>query len=334
MVVPRIRSAPARLALGYAVIAGLWILLSDRLVLKPGWPAWIQTAKGWLFVLVTAIGLYVLMHRLMTQVSRLNRQLERRAEQLETRVEERTRELAQSQRELDAFVSAASHDLRAPIRSIAGFAEALGEDFRPVLGAEGMGHVQRILGAAERMDTIVADLQEYNRLARSNLALAPVALADLLESTRELFAPQLEATGGTIELVPPLPRVQGHAETLGRVVMNLFDNALKFVDRGVAPRVTVRAEGRGRWVRVWVEDEGIGLPAGRLESIFDPFERLHSSATYPGTGFGLAVVRRGVERMGGTVGVQSTPGRGSRFWFELPSADGDTAVPGPAPGAA
>lgn len=184
-----------------------------------------------------------------------------------------------------------------------------------------MAHVHRIISAAGRMDAIVVDLRDYNRLARAALPRRAISLDEVFEADRALFAPQLKDTGGTIDLIGPFPRVLGHSETLNRVIMNLIDNAIKFVDPGSPARVRVRAERRGDRVRVWIEDQGIGIPPDRQPTVFDPFERLHPSVTYPGTGFGLAIVRRGIERMGGRVGVESEPGAGSRFWFELPAAE-------------
>jgi signal transduction histidine kinase len=118
----------------------------------------------------------------------------------------------------------------------------------------------------------------------------------------------------------PLPPVVGHEATLSQVLANLLCNGAKFVPPGRAPVLDVRAEARNGVVRLWVEDNGIGIQQEHQERIFGVFERLHGSEEYPGTGIGLAIVRKGVERMGGKVGVESSPGAGSRFWIELPTA--------------
>jgi signal transduction histidine kinase len=116
-----------------------------------------------------------------------------------------------------------------------------------------------------------------------------------------------------------LPAVLGHRPVLVQAVTNLITNAVKFVQHGVRPKVRISAKENAGRVRLWVEDNGIGIAAEHQERIFKIFERLHSVATYPGTGIGLAIVRKGIERMGGTVGVESEPGKGSRFWIELPA---------------
>ena len=116
----------------------------------------------------------------------------------------------------------------------------------------------------------------------------------------------------------PLPTVAAHPATLGQVVANLIANALKFAAPGVSPMIDIWAEQRDANVRLWVEDNGIGIEPEYQERIFQVFERLHGVESYPGTGIGLAIVRKGVERMGGTAGVESVPGQGSRFWVTLP----------------
>jgi signal transduction histidine kinase len=116
----------------------------------------------------------------------------------------------------------------------------------------------------------------------------------------------------------PLPAVVGHHTTLVQVVANLLANAIKYAAPGAQPRVQIWAEAPDQRVRLWVEDHGIGIAPEHHERIFRAFERLHDEQVYPGTGIGLAIVRKGIERMGGRVGLESTPGQGSRFWLELP----------------
>jgi signal transduction histidine kinase len=123
-----------------------------------------------------------------------------------------------------------------------------------------------------------------------------------------------------VNLPGSLPRIKGHPTTLVQVVANLLGNAVKFVPPGMTPRVRVWAEERGERMRLWVEDNGIGIAPEHQERIFRVFERLHRRESYPGTGIGLAIVRKGMERMGGGCGVESAPGQGSRFWVDLPRA--------------
>jgi signal transduction histidine kinase len=119
------------------------------------------------------------------------------------------------------------------------------------------------------------------------------------------------------EVPDALPSVMGHRATLGQVVGNLVSNGIKFVAPGVTPRIRVRCEDKGDRVRLWVEDNGIGIAPEFRERIFRIFERLHGGELYPGTGIGLAIVQKGVERLGGSVGLESTEGEGSRFWIEI-----------------
>jgi signal transduction histidine kinase len=184
------------------------------------------------------------------------------------------------------------------------------------------------------MDRLVQDLLAYSRLSRADLRLRPVSLAlAVAEALRGLSA-EVKERRARLQVREPLPEVVGHEVTLVQVVGNLISNALKFVAPDVRPRVRIWAEpaaGAGAgWVRLWVADNGIGIAPQHRERIFGVLERLHGAEAYPGTGIGLAIVRRGVHRLGGRVGVESTPGRGSRFWLELPAA-GRPAEATPAP---
>jgi signal transduction histidine kinase len=258
----------------------------------------------------------------------LRQELERRAEELERRVEERTAELRSLNEELEAFAAAASHDLRAPLRAIVGFARALEEDHAEALGEGGREHLGRILRAAERMDTLIADVLAYSRMARAELPVEPVPLERAVEEALDTLAAEIRRTGARVEVARPLPRVMAHAATLARVLTNLLSNALTFTKPGTSPSVRIAATQTNGWVKVSVSDEGIGIAPEHLERIFRPFERLHGAETYPGTGFGLAIVRRAVERMGGRCGVVSELGRGSTFWLELPAPGAEATEAG------
>jgi signal transduction histidine kinase len=158
-------------------------------------------------------------------------------------------------------------------------------------------------------------------VSRADLPLEPVELARVVAQAKaQLRESHLEPPHDWLTVDGSLPRVQGHAATLVQVVVNLLSNAIKFVPPGVAPRVRVWAEARDGRVRLWIEDQGIGVAPEHQARIFRVFERLHGAESYPGTGIGLAIVARGVERMGGRVGVESTAGQGSRFWIEFPAA--------------
>ena len=239
---------------------------------------------------------------------------------LEERVRARTAELEDRNAELEAFAYSISHDLRAPLRAMQGFSLALLEDYGDRLDEAGRRYAERVITAARTMDRLIDDLLAYSRLSRAELRLVPLDLGRLVRSSLDQLDGEVRGRQARITVAEPLPTVVGHGTTLAQVFANLVANAVKFVPAGRVPEVIIRAEQHGGRVRVWVEDNGIGIAAEHHERIFRVFERLHRAEDYPGTGIGLAIVRKGVERMGGAVGVESAVGSGSKFWIELPRA--------------
>jgi signal transduction histidine kinase len=254
------------------------------------------------------------------QQARMREELQRHAAQLEQRVAERTAELWEVNAELESFAYTVTHDLRAPLRAMQGFSDALLEDHSQQLDAVGQDYARRIVRAAERMDALICDLLAYSRLSRADLDLRPVSLQLVVVDVLSQLGAELQQRGAQVVVAGPLPEVIGHRTTLAQVITNLLANAIKFVTRGASPEVQVWAEERDQWVRLWIEDNGIGIAPEHHERIFRVFERLHGMETYPGTGIGLAIVHKGVERMKGQVGVESEVGKGSRFWLELQKA--------------
>lgn len=259
------------------------------------------------------------------QQYRLQQQVIQYTTQLQERVAERTLELQEVNAELEAFSYTVSHDLRAPLRAMQGFANALIEDCAEQLDDLGQEYAQRIISAAQRMDTMIQDLLAYSRLSRAELHLRPVSLASVVSEVIDQLEGEINNAKAQITVgakgLTPLPEILSHRATLIQVISNLLTNALKFVPSGVQPQVQVWAQERpdvkGRvWVRLWVEDNGIGIKPEYQEKIFRVFERLHGQESYPGTGIGLAIVRKGMERMGGRSGVESSIAQGSRFWIE------------------
>lgn len=247
-------------------------------------------------------------------------ELQRQADILETTVTERTAELCEMVVELEAFSYCIAHDMRAPLRAMQGYAEVLSTEHAGQLDAVGHRYLQRIAKAAARLDEFILDILNYGRIVREQLVLRPIELESLIDDLIDSY-PVLNRHQAAIMVQRPLPRVRGHASALAQVLANLLENAIKFVPPGRSPLVRVRAESKGEVVRVWVEDNGLGIPPEFHGKLFNLFTRLHPDAQYEGTGVGLAVVRKSVERMGGTVGVESVVGAGSRFWFELNRAD-------------
>jgi two-component system CheB/CheR fusion protein len=246
-------------------------------------------------------------------------ELENAKSELEQRVIERTASLQETTEQLETFCYTIAHDLRSPLRAQQSFAQILLDDYHSALDEEGRDYAQRIVSSALRLDMLVHDLLTYSRLSRSELRFESVSLQQLVDDVEQALIDQTRATHATISKGHFFD-VQAHGPTLEFVISNLFSNAFKFVPPATAPHVNIWSEMRGEFVRVWVEDNGIGIPAEHQQRIFGVFERLHSIDVYPGTGMGLAIVKKGVERMHGRVGIESQPGRGSRFWIELPRA--------------
>jgi PAS domain S-box-containing protein len=238
-------------------------------------------------------------------------------ETLEQRVQERTAQLAEVNQELKRFAYTVSHDLRSPLRAIRGLIEALVEDNGDQLDELGQEYAQHIANSAQRMDTLIQDLLAYSRLSQTEIRLQTVDLTTLMPEILVQLEPERQAKQAEITVAMPLPQVIGQRTILTQALINILTNALKYVAPGVKPQIQVWAEKREDWIRIWIADNGIGIESEFQERIFVVFERLHGADTYSGSGVGLAIVQKGIERLGGRVGVQSELGQGSRFWIEL-----------------
>lgn len=255
-------------------------------------------------------------------------QVSEMTDRLEQNVQERTQQLNDSvqrlqtvNRELESFTYSASHDLRTPLRGIEGFSALLLHEHASQLDDQGREYLQRIQRATLHMSQLVNDLLAYSRLQQLTEHSVPVALA---ASVREVVAPfrdELEARQGQLDVqVPEDLRVQANPKGVAIVLRNLIDNALKFTPANAAPRIFVEALVQGDRVLLSVSDQGIGFDMKYHDRIFGMFQRLHRQDQIPGTGIGLALVHKAVERMGGQIRAQSEPGRGARFEVELPLA--------------
>jgi signal transduction histidine kinase len=282
---------------------------------------------------------------------------------LEQKVLERTRKLQETIAELESFSYSLAHDVRAPLRHIHGFSEALLEDHGKELSTDARSYVDSIMRAVLRLETLTRDILEYSKVSSKPVELRPVNLEALVKSI-VAHSPGL-SVDEVVAVKSPLHRVMAERALLQQSLSNLLDNALKFIPAEVGPRIVVRTEinedtalaaeqrpskssmpaplnpvsaphaapdeaaasaDRGgtvptapRWVRIWVEDNGVGISPEFHRKIFGIFERL--SHQEEGTGIGLAIVSKAVQRMGGRLGVESESGKGSRFWIELPAAD-------------
>jgi PAS domain S-box-containing protein len=248
------------------------------------------------------------------------RALQRAKNELEQRVAERTASLQETTQQLEAFCYTIAHDLRSPLRAQQSYAQVLLEDYKNVLDEAGQEFALRIIKSAERLDKLVDDLLTYSRLSRNELNYEKVDLDKVVNEMLGHFADEIKKQQATVS-VDPLLSVCAYEPTLNLVISNLFANALKFVKPGVPPQIHIWSESRENFIRLWVEDNGIGIDPEHRTKIFGVFERLHLIDQYPGTGIGLAIVHKGVERMDGRIGFESELGKGSRFWIELPKIE-------------
>jgi PAS domain S-box-containing protein len=242
-------------------------------------------------------------------------QRQRAGEALERLVSERTASLREAVLQMEEFSYTVSHDLRAPLRAMQGYSDALIEDFRETLPSAALQFAQRISGNAARLDKMVLDLLTFSRVARAELPLTTVTVRKVLRNVIEQY-PGLQAGRAEID-VGQMRDVQAHEPALTQVFANLLTNAVKFSRPGVPPKVRIWGEARGERERIWIEDNGIGIAPSLHYRLFRMFERIHPDLPYEGNGVGLAIVRKAVERMGGSVGVESDGVNGSRFWIEL-----------------
>jgi PAS domain S-box-containing protein len=247
------------------------------------------------------------------------------SDELEVKVSERTAHLQAAVDQLETFSYTVSHDLRAPLRAMHGFADAAMEDYGDRLDEQGRDYLNRIKKAAERLDKLIQELLTYTRVARADTPLVDI---DLDRITREITEnyPNLREPAAEIEINSRLPHVWGHESALTQVIANLLGNAAKFVQEDARPRIQIWSEEKtGQMMRLWIQDNGIGVDSKDADRIFSMFERANQDPRYGGTGVGLAIVKKAVEAMHGAVGVEPGPEGGSRFWVELRQVDGSNS---------
>ena len=260
--------------------------------------------------------------------------LKRSREELMALVAERTAKLQELVGELEHLSYTITHDMRAPLRAMRGFAEVVNEMAAGSEDGKQREFLARIITAAERMDALIADALSYSKAVRQELPLCPVDVGKLVMGMLDTY-PEFQRTRAEITVERSIPVVMGNEAGLTQCFSNLLGNAVKFVEPGKKAVVRVwgevladghqaggdRANGHDAdgWVRLWVEDKGIGISENMLPRIFEMFSR--GSSPQAGTGVGLALVRKVVGRMGGRVGVESEIGKGSRFWVELKAGD-------------
>ncbi|RIV19052.1 PAS domain-containing protein [Fibrisoma montanum] len=267
----------------------------------------------------------------------MDKTAEKRAEESmrssQRQLEAANEELSQSNENLQSFAYVASHDLQEPLRKIQSFGDLLIEQYAPLLPAEGADLIRRMQTASARMSDLIRDILAYSRITTHGLPFVPVQLDTVLREIQADLSQRIVQTGALID-IGSLPTVQGDRSQLWQLFSNLLSNALKFIQPGQVPQITVRAQHltndeapdalrnrqEGSWWAISVQDNGIGFDEKYLERIFQVFQRLHGKKQYPGSGIGLAICKRVAERHGGMLTATSKPGQGATFKVYLPVA--------------
>ena len=239
---------------------------------------------------------------------------------LEERVLQRTAELAEANKGLESFSYSVSHDLRTPLRAISGFAQILARRHRTSLNEEGRHYMDNIVRASAQMGKLIEDLLGYSRLGRRTVRMTTVELADVLGEVMSALAHRISETRGSVDVPATLPAVRGDTTLIFQILSNLLENALTYCKPGAAPRVQVRCRAEGSRVVLSVRDEGIGIAKEHFDTVFGVFQRLHDQDRYPGTGIGLATVKRAASLLGGSISLESTVGEATTFHVHLTAA--------------
>lgn len=240
-------------------------------------------------------------------------------EELERRVSERTAQLEAVNRELESFSYSVSHDLKAPLRGIDGYSRLLQEDKFDRLDDEGRQFVRNIRQGVAKMHQLIEDLLSYSRMERSSLQNVPLDLSDLVQAVISERSEELERAGTLLRAELPGISVLADREGLAMVIRNLLENALKFSRDASPPVIEIHVRTEANKAILSIRDNGIGFDMKFHDRIFDIFQRLQRSEDYPGTGVGLALVRKAIQRMGGRVWAESSPGEGATFYLEIPT---------------
>jgi len=255
--------------------------------------------------------------RLENNLRHAKDQLTVHAAELERIVAERTGQLRETIAELERFSYSISHDMRAPLRAMQSYSQYLLDEYGGRLDERGSNYLRQIMRSAVRLDRLIQDVLSYTRILRAELPMDRLDLDRLVRDIMDAF-PSGRPIQPVFEIKGTLPEVVGNEALLGQCISNLLNNGAKFVSPGTTPHLEVSAEPIGdSWIRVCFKDNGIGIAPENHDRVFGLFERIHPGTEYEGTGIGLAIVHRAVERMGAQVGFESAPGAGSTFWIQL-----------------
>jgi light-regulated signal transduction histidine kinase (bacteriophytochrome) len=243
---------------------------------------------------------------------------ERRMRQFSEDLAEKTRALEVANRELESFSYSVSHDLRAPLRAVDGYAAILEEDYADVIDDEGRRYLRAVRDGAARMGQLIQDLLAFSRLSRQEMQPQQVATRSLVDAAWQDVYTSAPAAARVALRIDDLPACAGDPRLLQQVWANLLDNAVKYSSKTAEPAVHISGRTEGGETVFTVADNGAGFDMRYYDKLFQVFQRLHRESEYPGTGVGLAIVQRIIARHGGRVWADATPDHGARFCFSLP----------------
>ncbi|MFO7656416.1 MAG: PAS domain S-box protein, partial [Bacteroidales bacterium] len=254
----------------------------------------------------------------ITERKKIQDDIKRMNAELEQRVKERTAQLAEINRELETFTYSVSHDLKAPLRGIDGYSRILLDDYSKILDDEGRRYLENVRESAMQMNDLIDDLLNYSRLERYTLRPVNIDLSVLISTIlQSLQKSTMHNNVSITNSVPPL-KITADSNGLTIALRNLIENAVKFTGNVPKPAIKIALSEKPESCIISVHDNGIGIDVQYHQRIFEIFQRLHRIEEYPGTGIGLAMVKKSMERMGGKVWVESSPGKGSAFYLEIP----------------
>lgn len=283
-----------------------------------------------LIITILIVFLFFAIYYNYREKKRHNRELEHRVEQrtqeimalnqtLESRVNERTAQLVSINKELESFSYSISHDLRAPLRAIFGFSQILIRRHKEALNDEGKQYLDYIVEASIRMEKLINDLLNYSRLGRKPIDIVKIDLNKIVSEIKDDFSQKFEELNVDFIADEDFPVVKGDESLMRQVLTNLVENAVNYRKKDVKPIVRIYTKPENNGITLFIEDNGIGIPEEYWDKIFNIFQRLHSDDEIPGTGIGLATVKKAVSKMNGEINVKSVVGEGSTFIINLSS---------------